>query len=79
LEFSPGPLSGPDLIFAVQLRATAANGIVMFATDERHNQFAVLYLQDGKPAFASKSAQGQVRIFQQFNLTNAEKRFNGLS
>jgi hypothetical protein len=59
LEFSGLAMDGSDLAFSVQLRATAANGVIMFATDERHNQFAVLYLQDGKPAFASRGAKGQ--------------------
>jgi len=50
------------LVFTVELRATAANGIIMFVTDERHSQFAAIYLLNGKPAFSSKSSSfGQVK------------------
>jgi hypothetical protein len=60
LEFDVGLITGADLIFSMELRATAANGIIMFATDEKHSQFAALYLLNGKSAFSSKSAFGQV-------------------
>ncbi|KAL7074923.1 hypothetical protein ACQ4LE_005689, partial [Meloidogyne hapla] len=72
LEFDVGQITGTDLLFTLELRATAANGIILFATDERHSQFIVIYLLNGKPAFSSKSAFGQLTITSTKSLLDGE-------
>lgn len=65
LEHSlPESLASPtaDIAIQVQLRATAANGVIMFASGERHQEFSVLYLVEGKPAFAFGNAQAKVMV-----------------
>uniref|UniRef100_A0A183CAV6 LAM_G_DOMAIN domain-containing protein n=1 Tax=Globodera pallida TaxID=36090 RepID=A0A183CAV6_GLOPA len=66
VEFAlPGTLHASpvaDLQLELQLRATAANGVIAFATDERHQDFTALYLVDGKPAFAFGNQQAKMSI-----------------
>lgn len=62
LEFDRPPDSFVEhsVIFSVQLRATAANGIIMFVTNEKHSDFISLYLQDGRVYFAFGSGNAKV-------------------
>lgn len=53
LEFDRPPNSFVEhsMIFSIQLRATASNGIIMFVTNEKHSDFISLYLQHGRVHF----------------------------
>ncbi|KAL3106980.1 hypothetical protein niasHT_011184 [Heterodera trifolii] len=48
-----------DFTLELQLRATAANGVIGFATDERHQDFTALYMSEGRPAFAFGDIQAK--------------------
>ncbi|KAL3080577.1 hypothetical protein niasHT_036523 [Heterodera trifolii] len=51
-----------DFTLELQLRATAANGVIGFATDERHQDFTALYMSEGRPAFAFGDIQAKMNI-----------------
>lgn len=46
------------MIFSVQLRATASNGIIMFVSNDKHSDFMALYMLNGKINFAFGSGTG---------------------
>ncbi|CAD5215290.1 unnamed protein product [Bursaphelenchus okinawaensis] len=49
IEFKKLPDSHQrNLVINVQLRANAANGVILFATNEKHTDHVALYLLDGK-------------------------------
>uniref|UniRef100_A0A915EV46 Uncharacterized protein n=1 Tax=Ditylenchus dipsaci TaxID=166011 RepID=A0A915EV46_9BILA len=59
----PAPLFLPLPMFAGgKLRATAANGIIMFVTNEKHSDYMALYMQDGKIFFSFGSGTAQLTI-----------------
>uniref|UniRef100_A0A915EQH0 Laminin G domain-containing protein n=1 Tax=Ditylenchus dipsaci TaxID=166011 RepID=A0A915EQH0_9BILA len=63
LEFDRPPDSfDRNIVFSVQLRATAANGIIMFVTNEKHSDYMALYMQDGKIFFSFGSGTAQLTI-----------------
>uniref|UniRef100_A0A915EU75 Uncharacterized protein n=1 Tax=Ditylenchus dipsaci TaxID=166011 RepID=A0A915EU75_9BILA len=63
LEFDRPPHSfDRNIVFSVQLRATAANGIIMFVTNEKHSDYMALYMQDGKIFFSFGSGTAQLTI-----------------
>ncbi|VDM41094.1 unnamed protein product [Toxocara canis] len=60
LEFDKPPGSfDRNSAFSVQLRATASNGIIMFATNDKHTDHLALYLVNGIVHFAYNSGSGQ--------------------
>lgn len=61
LEFDKVPEAfDNNLEFSIQLRATASNGILMFVTNEKHSDFMVLYMQEGRVFFSFGSGNAKV-------------------
>lgn len=67
LEFDRVPHSfDSNIIFSIQLRATAANGILMFVTNEKHSDFMALYMQEGRIVFTYGSGNARVSFILYF-------------
>lgn len=63
LEFQRLPDSfDNNIIFSIQMRATAANGILCFVTNEKHSDFMALYMQEGRIFFTFGSGNARVKI-----------------
>jgi len=61
LEFDRPPDSfDRNMVFSIQLRATAANGIIMFVTNEKHSDFMALYLDSGRIVFSYGNGAARV-------------------
>jgi laminin alpha 3/5 len=64
IEFDYPPAAiGHDLMFSIQLRATASNGIILFASDERHSTYIALYMAEGRLAFSFGSGEHKAQKF----------------
>lgn len=61
LEYDRPPDSfDRNIVFSVQLRATAANGIIMFVTNEKHSDYIALYMIEGRIGFSVGSGTAKV-------------------
>lgn len=70
VEFDRPPDSfDHNIVFSIQLRATAANGIIMFVTNEKHSDFVALYMQEGRIFFSFGSGNAKV-IFKLIEIAN---------
>ncbi|KAH7713933.1 laminin-like protein K08C7.3 precursor [Aphelenchoides avenae] len=73
LEYDRPPDSfDRNIVFSVQLRATAANGIIMFVTNEKHSDYIALYMIEGRIGFSVGSGTSKLTILSKRSVLDDE-------